>query len=109
MSDGTKGPGDEEVKQVVNAVKDAVDSLEALSDEPERQALGAGMLLAAWPDQQKRLRQLRQDAVRKLRAEKVSYRKIAAMLRISVARVQQIEAGETGRDGRAKGDPPTTA
>lgn len=103
MSEENKGLGDEEVEQVVNAVKDAVDSLAALGDDPARQALGAGMLLATWPEQQTRLRQLRQEAVRRLRAQKVSYRKIAAMLQISVARVQQIESGETGRSGRAKG------
>lgn len=86
-------PGDE---REVRIVTDVVDSLEALDDPAER-AQRAGQLLAAWPDQGSRLRQIRQEAVMAMRADKVSYRDIAKKLGISLARVQQIEAGERGR------------
>lgn len=101
----------EEVRRLAGAIEAAVDQLEHLED-PAAQALGAGVLLTGWPAQQKRLRVLRQNAVLRMRAEKVTYRDIARRLKISVARVQQIEAGETGRTGRApakrKTNPPST-
>lgn len=84
---------------MIDSVKATVDSLAVMQDEIAK-ARGAGQLLKELPDEQKRLRKIRRDAVLKLRSEKVSYRKIAAALGISLARVQQIEAGETGRDTR---------
>lgn len=89
-------PGDEEE---VRLVTDVVDSLEELEDPAER-AKRAGRLLAAWPDQGSRLRKIRQEAVMAMRAEKVSYRDIAKKLGISLARVQQIEAGERGKKAK---------
>ncbi|MFE7752156.1 hypothetical protein [Streptomyces sp. NPDC057428] len=86
-------PDDE---QEVRVVVETVDSLEALDDPAER-ARRAGQLLAAWPAQGARLREIRQTAVVAMRAEKVPYRQIAKALGISLARVQQIEAGERGR------------
>lgn len=80
----------------VRIVLEAVDSLEALDDPAER-ARKAGRLLAELPDQQARLRKIRQAAVVTLRARDVSYRQIAAQLGISLARVQQIERGERGK------------
>lgn len=91
-------PGDEEE---VRLVTDVVDSLEALEDPAER-AKRAGQLLAAWPVQGSRLREIRQEAVVAMRAQKVSYRQIAKTLGISLARVQQIEAGERGRKAKAE-------
>lgn len=85
-------PDDEEVRLVT----DVVDSLEALEDPAER-AKRAGRLLADWPAQGSRLREIRQEAVVAMRAQKVSYRQIAKTLGISLARVQQIEAGERGK------------
>lgn len=76
-----------------------VDALDAMED-PVEQARRAGHLLAIWPQEQARLRQIRQKAVISLRAEKVSYRKIAAALGISLARVQQIEAGARGKKAK---------
>lgn len=92
-------PDDE---QEVRIVVETVDSLEALDDPTER-ARRAGQLLAAWPAQGARLREIRQTAVVAMRAQEppVSYRKIAAALGISLARVQQIEAGERGRKAPA--------
>lgn len=80
---------------------DVVDSLEALEDPAER-AKRAGALLAAWPVQGSRLREIRQEAVAAMRAQSVSYRQIAKTLGISLARVQQIEAGERGRKAKAE-------
>lgn len=82
----------EEAKRVV----EAVDSVQAIQD-PRDQAIRAGELLALWPEQQSRLREIRQEAVLRMRADKVSYRSIAKMLGLSLARVQQIEAGVRGR------------
>ncbi|NJP73387.1 hypothetical protein [Streptomyces sp. C1-2] len=80
----------------VRIVLEAVDSLEALDDPAER-ARKAGRLLAELPDQQARLRRIRQAAIAAMRADDVSYRKIAEQLGISLARVQQIERGERGK------------
>jgi len=93
-------PGDE---REVRVVVETVDSLEALDDPAER-ARRAGQLLAAWPAQGARLREIRQTAVMAMRAQEppVSYRKIASALGISLARVQQIEAGERGRKPAAE-------
>ncbi|MGY3199787.1 hypothetical protein [Streptomyces sp. TE5632] len=110
MSDQGEQPVVEEVTQLVDAIKAAVARLEEL-DDPASQAEGAGLLLSSWSDEQPALRKLRQNAVRQMRANKVTYRDIAKRLKISVARVQQIEAGETGRKGRtsaAKPDPPAS-
>lgn len=105
MSDQGEDLIAEEVKQVVDAIKAAVARLKAL-DDPAAQAHAAGVLLASWSKEQPALREIRQAAVRQLRADKVSYRQIAAHLDISVARVQQIESGETGRDSRAPAKKP---
>lgn len=75
---------------------DVVESLEHIEDPAER-AQRAGGLLAVWPSQHTRLREIRQAAIVALRAQDVSYRKIAKLLGVSLARVQQIEAGERGR------------
>lgn len=92
-------PGDEEEVRLVTNV---VDSLEELEDPAER-ARRAGALLAAWPAQGSRLREIRQEAVAAMRAQKISYRQIAKTLGISLARVQQIEAGERGRRPKLEG------
>lgn len=89
-------------EQEVRIVTDVVDSLEELEDPAER-AKRAGRLLAEWPTQGSRLREIRQEAVVAMRAQNVSYRQIAKTLGISLARVQQIEAGERGK--KAKPEP----
>jgi DNA-directed RNA polymerase specialized sigma24 family protein len=91
-------------EQEVRIVTDVVDSLEELEDPAER-AKRAGRLLAEWPTQGSRLREIRQEAVVAMRAQNVSYRQIAKTLGISLARVQQIEAGERGRKPKAEPEP----
>jgi DNA-directed RNA polymerase specialized sigma24 family protein len=93
----TDQPDGEE--EEVRIVLEVVDSLAAMEDPAER-ARKAGRLLAELPTQQSRLREIRQAAVVAMRAEKVSYRQIAKTLGISLARVQQIEAGERGRKAK---------
>ncbi|MBW1601416.1 hypothetical protein JJV70_04700 [Streptomyces sp. JJ66] len=88
-----ESPGEEEE---VRLVLEVLDSLERMDDPAER-ARKAGALLKAWPDQHMRLREIRQAAVVALRAKNVSYRNIAKTLGISLARVQQIEAGTRGK------------
>ncbi|MEV7401755.1 hypothetical protein AB0N93_15350 [Streptomyces sp. NPDC091267] len=100
MSEGPQGSQGEEVQRVLDALTKAVDVLAAL-DDPADRARGAGLLLNSWPEQNARLRALRQEAVVAMRNQKISYRNIAKSLGISLARVQQIEVGETGREGRA--------
>lgn len=87
-------------EEEVRLVLEVVESLEGIEDPAER-ALRAGGLLAVWPAQHTRLREIRQRAVVALRAQDVSYRQIAKMLGVSLARVQQIEAGERGKKPKA--------
>lgn len=91
----------EEVQRVIDSVKATVDSLNAMDDDIAK-AKGAGDLLKSLPEEQQRLRKIRYEAVVRLRARKVSYRDIARGIGVSLARVQQIEAEETGRATRKK-------
>lgn len=86
---------------MIDLVKETVDSLKAMDDDIAK-AKGAGELLKGLPDEQKRLREIRRDAVIRLRSQKVSYREIAKSIGVSLARVQQIEVEETGRSTRKK-------
>lgn len=80
--------GSEEVRRV----DDLISGIAAIEDPVDR-FKRAGTLLAVWSDQQGRLSELRQQVVLDLRAQKVSYRKIAGLLGMSLVRVQQIEKG----------------
>lgn len=79
----------------MEAVRRAIEALKAEVD-PAVRGKEASDLLQAWSDEQPGLRELRRDAVIAMRGQKVSYRKIAQTLGVSLARVQQIETGETG-------------
>ncbi len=98
--------GTEEVQRVIDSVKETVNSLVAMDDDFAK-AKGAGALLKSLPEEQQRLRKIRHDAVVRLRADKVSYREIARRIGVSLARVQQIEAEETGRSTRRKAAEPS--
>jgi DNA-directed RNA polymerase sigma subunit (sigma70/sigma32) len=95
--------GTEEVQRVIDSVKETVDSLDAMDDDIAK-AKGAGALLSSLPEEQQRLRKIRHEAVVRLRARKVSYRDIAKGIGVSLTRVQQIEAEETGRSTRKKAE-----
>lgn len=89
--------GSEEVRRV----DDLISGIAAIEDPVDR-FKRAGTLLAVWSDQQGKLSQLRQQVVLDLRAQKVSYRKIAGLLDMSLVRVQQIEKGLAVGPNRAK-------
>lgn len=83
----------EEAQRVI----DAMNAVEAMSD-PEARARAIGEVLADQAARAQRWRQDRRDTVLALRAQTpaVSYRKIAALLGVSLRTVQDIEAGYSG-------------
>lgn len=89
--------GNEEVRRV----EDLVSGVAAIEDPVDR-FKRAGGLLAVWTDQQGKLSEMRQQVVSQMRAEKVPYRKIAALLGISLVRVQQIEKGLAAGPNKVK-------
>jgi DNA-directed RNA polymerase specialized sigma subunit len=95
MADQTGG--EEEVRRV----EDLVSGVAAIEDPVDR-FKRAGRLLAVWSGQQGKLSDVRQQVVVELRAQKVSYRKIAALLGVSLVRVQQIEKGLAAGSNKAK-------
>jgi hypothetical protein len=88
---------DEEVRRVV----DTVSALEAVEDPADR-ARRAARLLDEWPVQHTRIREIRQQAIKELRAQKLSYRKIGEAIGVHYTRVKQIETGETTSRRRLK-------
>ncbi|WP_432124039.1 helix-turn-helix domain-containing protein [Streptomyces sp. C10-9-1] len=81
---------DEEVRRVL----DTIDALGADGDAEDR-ARRLTALLDEWPDAHARVRSMRQQAVKELHAEGMSYRKIGELLGVSFGRVRQIIDGET--------------
>ena len=79
----------EEVRRVLDAVA-AVGQI----DDPAERGRALGVLLKAWPEEQTKLRVMRQQAVAELREQGLTYRKIAETLGVAVSRVKQIEQGE---------------
>lgn len=84
----------EEVQRVVDAMAD----VKAIED-PLVRAQAITQLLAQQAEMAPTLRDLRRDAVLELRAQKVSLRKIAAMLGVSLGAVQDMERGHSGAWG----------
>lgn len=76
---------------------DAMNAVETMTD-PLQRARAIGEVMADQVERGKRWRELRRQVVLDLRAQTpaVSYRKIADMLGISLATVQDIETGYTG-------------
>ncbi|GAA2694400.1 hypothetical protein GCM10010400_69970 [Streptomyces aculeolatus] len=83
----------EEAQRVI----DAMNAVEAMPD-PQERAKAISEVLAHQTARSKEWRKLRRDFVLGLRAQKpaVSYRKIAAMLGVSLGTVQDIERGYSG-------------
>lgn len=94
----------EEAQRVI----DAMNAVEAMTD-PQDRARAISEVMADQAARGKRWRELRREVVLDMRAQKppVSYRKIAASLKVSLATVQDIERGYTGsgRD-RPRAKPP---
>ncbi|MEU0275509.1 hypothetical protein [Streptomyces sp. NPDC006307] len=88
---------------------DALDQVEAMED-PVARARAVSELLKDQPSRNKRLKALRDETVKQLRAEGMSFRKIAAEVRTSLGTVQDILRGHTGtwssrpRKGEAAAD-----
>ncbi|WP_343236692.1 helix-turn-helix domain-containing protein [Streptomyces griseus] len=85
------------VTEEAQRVIDAMDAVEAMPD-PRARARAIGEVMADQAERGKRWRELRRQVVLDMRAEQppVSYRKIAAALKVSLATVQDIERGYTG-------------
>ncbi|WP_406365241.1 hypothetical protein [Streptomyces sp. NBC_00645] len=84
----------EEAQRVI----EAMDAVEAIAD-PEQRAQAISEVLADQAARAKKWREDRRQFVLEQRAKKpkpVSYRKIAAMLGVSLRTVQDIETGYTG-------------
>jgi DNA-binding NarL/FixJ family response regulator len=84
-----------ELEEEVRRVLDALDHVEAMED-PVAQARAVAQLLKDQQGRNKRLKQLRDDTVRQLRAEGKSLRKIAAEVQVSLGTVQDILRGHGG-------------
>lgn len=79
-----------------------IDRLEEITDPAER-ALEIGRRLAAIPDYQARLREMRQRAVLEMRAQNMSFADIGKVVGLHRNRVQQIAEGRSaGGQGGAK-------
>ncbi|MFF5265400.1 hypothetical protein ACFY4C_41510 [Actinomadura viridis] len=82
---------EQQIQQVIGALRD-------ISDPTDR-AKATGAMLDAIPALQRALRELRQSAVRELRAQGFSHAEVAQALGVSRSRAQQIAEGRTS--GRA--------
>lgn len=100
---GARVAHEEEVRRVA----EAIDALGQMSDTMAR-AKALTELLDQWPDHHSRIREMRQQAVRALNEEGMTYRQIAAELGISVARVGQIVTGVTNPRTQKKPPPKKT-
>jgi DNA-binding transcriptional regulator YiaG len=85
------------VTEEAQRVIDALDAVEAMPNALER-AKVIGEVMADQAERGKRWREMRRQVVLDLRAQHppVSYRKIAAMLGVSLGTVQDIERGYSG-------------
>lgn len=96
---------EQEAEEVVRRVRAALDAVEAMTD-PVTQARVIGQVLKEQSERNKRFYEKRREVVLALRAQKVSYRRIAAELGVSLGTVQDIERGAgrwTDRPGRGGG------
>ena len=78
----------EEARQVIDALKHVEEI-----DDPVQRAVAISQVLKDYDERAPKLRELRREAVLLLREQKVSYRKIAAQLGVSLGTVQNIERG----------------
>lgn len=84
-----------ELEEEVRRVLEALDRVEEM-DDPVARARAVAQLLKDQPGRNKRLKQLRDETVRGLRAEGMSLRKIAAEVQVSLGTVQDILRGHAG-------------
>lgn len=79
----------------VQRVLDATAALEQIRDDADR-AKAVTALLDEWPDQHARLREVRQQAVLKMKASGQTWQQIGDALGIHATRAQQIAVGKRG-------------
>lgn len=78
----------EEAREVIDALK----RIEEMEDPVER-AVAVSEVLADYKERAPELREMQRQAIEVMRAKDVSYRQIAARLKISLGAVQNIERG----------------
>lgn len=89
-------------------VFEAMDALEGIADPKER-ALAVGEVLKALPDRNKRLKELRQQAVGELLSrDGASLRSVGAELGLNFSTVQDIHKGYSGSGRRRPKATPET-
>jgi DNA-directed RNA polymerase specialized sigma24 family protein len=89
---------DDDATEEAQKVFDSLDQVEAIEDPVER-AVAISEVLTDHNERAPRLRDLRRQAVLAMRAEGMSYRKIASRLKVSLGAVQNIERGHAGAWG----------
>ena len=82
----------EDETEEARGVSDALKRVEEI-DDPVQRAVAISEVLRDYEKRAPKLRDLRREAVLAMRAEGVSYRKIAAKLGVSLGTVQNIERG----------------
>lgn len=87
----SEGPIEKEAQRVF----DALDAIEAMDDSLEK-ARVISRLLRDQVERTRRLKEQRRKVVLDLRAQKVTYREIAASLGVKIPTVQDIERGYSG-------------
>jgi DNA-directed RNA polymerase specialized sigma24 family protein len=95
---------EDDVTEEARRVIDALDQVGEMEDPIER-AVAASEVLADYKERAPQLRELQRQAIEVMRSQGVSYRKIAARLKISLGAVQNIERGHGsawGTKSRAK-------
>lgn len=102
------GMAEDSIPEEVQRVFVALDGV-AEMDDPIARARAIGRVLKDQAERNKQFYELRRAVVLDLRAQNVSYRKIAAELGVSLGTVQDIERGSGRWSSRAKKDAPDTA
>ena len=83
---------EDDVTEEARRVIDALDQVGEMDDPIER-AVAASEVLADYKERAPQLRELQRQAIEVMRSQGVSYRQIAARLKISLGAVQNIERG----------------
>lgn len=83
---------EDDVTEEARRVIDALDQVGEMEDPIER-AVAASEVLADYKERAPQLRELQRQAIEVMRSQGVSYRKIAARLKLSLGAVQNIERG----------------
>lgn len=90
-------------KKEVNRLVEAIQAIEAIEDDVEC-AKTVAETLDEWPQYQKRLREVRQERVKALRAQGKTWPEIGALLGVSPQRAQAIAVGLSGSVRRKRGE-----